>query len=112
MGYYTAYGLSIHPDAGHLEDEDKFYKELLEMNDNDREVKEFIEEGGVFGKLYDIEDDIASLAPKYPHLLIVLSGDGEEPGDNWEHRWKGEEDEYHEVQMPPFTNPNLQIPKL
>ena len=112
MGYYTAYGLSIHPDVGHSEDKDKFYKELLEMNDNDCEVKELIEEGGVFGKLYDIECDINSLAPKYPHLLIILNGDGEEPGDNWQHRWKGTESEYHEAMIPPFTNPNLQIPKL
>ena len=109
MGYYTGYGISFHPDEGYLEDEEKFCNELIEQSYNDCEVEELIREGGVYGKLYDIEDDIAKLAPKYPHLLIILSGDGDEPGDNWQHRWKGDEDEYHQVQMPPFTNPNLQI---
>ena len=111
MGYYTAYNLSILADDGFTSDADGFYNDLRSARGgDDGELEELIRYGAACVKLYDIEEDISQIAPKYPHLLIILEGDGDEKDDRWEYRWKGTNHEYHEMEMPPFTNPNLQIP--
>ena len=107
MGYYTAYGIHIVPDKGYEKEVDEFEKELLEYSDKDCEVEELVKTGGCYGKLYDINNWISELAPKYPHILICLGGDGEESDDLWEARWKGNDTETKNAVIPPFTNPNL-----
>ncbi len=112
MGYYTSYGLSVTPDKGHAADEDKFYNDLLNetaYSDGayDIEVKELIDTGGVWAKLYNIEDKIAEIAKSYPYLLIALSGDGEDSDDNWEMRCRGDICELHRAEIPPFTRLEL-----
>lgn len=107
MGYYTAYGLHITPDKGHEDEVKKFEKELIKYSENDPEVKELVKTGGCYGKLYDIEDWIGEVAKKYPNLLVILGGDGEDSDDLWETRWKGGEVEMQKAVIPPFTNPNL-----
>lgn len=109
MGYYTSYSLEIRHREQDSELVKSFEKELLERSDDDCEVKELINTGGVWAKLYDLEEWISELAPKYPELLIILYGDGESSDDLWEHRWKGGEQEVKEAVIPPFENPNLQI---
>jgi hypothetical protein len=56
--------------------------------------------------MYDIEDDIAELAPKYPGLLIMLERGGEE-NEQWEIRWKGTDYEEVQATFPPFNNKSL-----
>ena len=109
MGYYTSYDIAF---EGDFEQEEAFKEELLKESaysdgENDPEVVELLETGGVWAKLYDLEAWIDELAPKYPDLLIILTGDGEESGDNWERRWKGNENETQRAIIPPFNNPNL-----
>ena len=109
MGYYTSYSLSL---FGNAEQAHEFENELLEVTkyadgQDDCEVKELVNTGGTYAKLYDIEDTISDLAPKYPDLLIILNGDGEESDDLWEARWKGSEHEKQYADIPPFTNPKL-----
>lgn len=109
MGYYTSYGLCV---CGNEDRVHEFENELLEVTryadgQDDCEVKELVSTGGVYAKLYDIEDTISDLAPKYPDLLIILSGDGEESDDLWEARWKGSEYEKQAAEIPPFKNHNL-----
>jgi len=111
MGYYTSYSLSIEADKGYELDEERFQVALLEATKHadghyDSEVKDLINTG-VWGKLYDIVDTITEIAVNFPHLLIMLSGDGEDSDDLWEQRWKGSEKEYQIFTIPPFQNPNL-----
>ena len=112
MGYYTSYGLDYKADSGFENEEEEFEKALIDITkyadgNEDCEIKELLQTGGVWAKLYDIVSVIDDLAPKFPHLLICLSGDGEDSDDNWEQRWKGEEKEYQVMTMPPFQNKNL-----
>ena len=111
MGYYTSYALSLY---GNDSDCKAFERDLLELSKDDNgeydfELKELIEMGGVYAKLYDLVAWITDLAPKYPSILITLSGNGEEFGDLWEERWKGSDHEFHEAKIPRFRNKNLQI---
>ena len=113
MGYNTSYSLSIQADYEHELDEERFYGALLERSkcsdgNFDNEFLELVEEGCAYGHLYDIEEYIDELAPKFPHLLIILSGDGDDNDDKWEARWKGKDKEIQRAIIPPFENPNLQ----
>ena len=112
MGYYQSYGLYVKCEAEHPEDEREFMDALLDCSKDengnpDFEVRDLIQYGGIFAKLYDIEDWISELAPKFPRLLIVLSGRPEDADPEWEHRWKGNEDEVKEAIIPNFDNKNL-----
>ena len=108
MGYYTSYSLSSYGDENDIK---AFENDLLEISKDDGnidvEVDELIKYGGVNAKLYDLDSWISEIAPKYPDLLIVLSGDGEYSDDNWEQRWKGTETELQKAIIPPFKNQNL-----
>ena len=113
MGYNTSYSLSIEADEGCLNYEDRFYGALLETTkmsngEFDPEFVELIDNGGCYGHLYDIEECIDRIAPNYPHLLIMLTGRGEDEDDSWEKRWKGEYNEVQRAVIPPFQNPYLQ----
>ena len=112
MGYYHSFGLYVVCDPEHPEDEKEFYDALLdcskdENGEPDLEVKNLVQFGGAYAKLYGIEALISELAPKFPRLLIVLSGDPEDSDPAWEHRWKGGEDEIQYVTLPEFKNKNL-----
>jgi hypothetical protein len=73
----------------------------------DSALEELISTGGTYAKLYDIEDWINAVAPKFPDVLICLEGSGEEQDDMWESRWKGDKYEHQEAIIPPFTTPEL-----
>jgi hypothetical protein len=110
MGYYTSYDITF---EGDTDQKNAFKQDLLKESAysdgrNDSSVVELLETGGVYAKLYDLEGWIDDLAPKYPDLLIIVTGDGEESGDCWEKRWKGKDSEEQCAIIPPFKNPNLQ----
>ena len=112
MGYYTSYGLDYKADEGYQNEEGEFIKALVEISkdsegNDDSEILELTQAGGVWAKLYDLSDWITELAPKFPHLLICLSGNGEDTQDIWEERWKGNDHELQQSVIPPFENPNL-----
>lgn len=104
MGYYTSYGLSLY---GPTDECEAFEKDLLDLSDNDEEVRELLKYGGCYAKLYDLEAWMDQVAKKHPSVLAILSGDGEESDDQWEHRWKGLEDEVQKAIIPPFKNERL-----
>ena len=112
MGYYTAYGLTMFGDEGQ---KNRVEKELLQASKDgagriDESMRELLHTGGTYAKLYDIETWINKVAPKFPDVLIILSGDGEDSDDHWEMRWKGKESEMQKAVIPPFTNENLHYP--
>ena len=109
MGYYTQYGISF---CGPDKLKEQFKKELLDISkDEDGDVdsclKDLLSSSFCEAKLYDLCDWINELAPKYPELLIILWGDGEEPEDHWEQRWKGGLRERQFAIIPPFQNKEL-----
>lgn len=109
MGYYTAYSLCMYGDDDIV---DRAEKELLKVSADkagniDGDVRELISAGGTYAKLYDISEWISVVAPKFPEVLIILTGDGEDSDDMWEERWKGNEHEFQKAIIPPFTNKNL-----
>ena len=101
MGYYTGFGLHI---VGKDEDVKRAEDEIRNI---DCQCKELVEEGCVYAKWYDWEYDMKTVAKNNPDVLIILSGDGEESSDFWEARFKGEEFEMVQYELPPFTNENL-----
>lgn len=106
MGYYTYFSLSYH---GSPEDE----KALQEFQPGDEfgfpeGIKDLLDESDDCDwKWYGWENDMKILASKFPNVLFILNGNGEETGDLWEFRIKGNVWEYHQVEMPPFTIPEL-----
>ena len=109
MGYYTAYGLTL------VGDDDKviaFEEDLKNISKDsngevDADVRNLIDDGAVYAKLYDIEDWISEAAQRHPDVLVILNGDGEDSEDMWEARWKGLEYEKQDAAIPPFTNEAL-----
>lgn len=108
MGYYTTFTLDLY---GTQEDKDGFADALITRSNNHDDVKTLFRDGCVDAKLYYLDNWIDEVALKYPALLVVLRGCGEEQDDIWETRWRGEETETHIIAMPPFVNEHLQVPE-
>lgn len=83
MGYYTNYELSIENDSKLMIDDDieaiSKYLESLEVFD-DIDIQGT---SHAWCKWYDHTDDMCWLSRKFPTVLFVLRGDGEEFEDFW-----------------------------
>lgn len=109
MGYYTYFSLDIKGDPEEVEKVQNFH-----VPDNDTEFSDPFYINGILDetedhdyKWYDWEKDMKKLARKFPNVLFILDGDGEESNDNWQFRIKGNICEHHYVELPPFTTPEL-----
>lgn len=106
MGYYTYFSLSYH---GSPEDEDALQN--FEPGDEfafPKGIKELIDDlQDSNWKWYGWEKDMKLLASKFPNILFILEGDGENSDDIWEFRIKGDISEFHCMEMPPFTTHEL-----
>ena len=82
MGYYTIFKLS----AKDSEITDDMKKELSAINrgyfDNMDLIDELIE-GWFEAKWYDYVDNMKMLSLKFPTIVFILEGDGEENDDMW-----------------------------
>lgn len=78
MGYYTRYSLDTYPDRNWLENTPA---DELEDYFSQYNAKYLFEGEGY--KWYDHQEDMKVVASKYPNVLFVLSGEGEESGDIW-----------------------------
>jgi hypothetical protein len=80
MGYITAYSLSISPSTA---DADAIIEDFLDTCEG---ASYAINEDGTTEepcKWYDHETDLKSFSKKYPDVLFILEGEGEESGDIW-----------------------------
>lgn len=109
MGYYTYFSLDIKGDPEEVEKVQNFH-----VPDDDTEFSDPFYINGILDeardhdyKWYDWEKDMKKLARKFPNVLFILDGDGEESNDNWQFRIKGDICEHHYVELPPFTTPEL-----
>lgn len=71
------------------------------------DILDLISCGCLSGKYYDLSNEIKTVALRHPNVLVILQGEGEDPGDIWELRCKGKETEQQVMTMPPFENPAL-----
>ena len=85
MGYNTSYDLDL-KNAG-----EKTLEIIKELR-NTYEDAEFAldENGGSYdnAKWYDHEENLVEFSRKYPDVIFILSGEGEEAGDVWKKYFK------------------------
>lgn len=74
MGYYTNYTLEVH---GELD------QETVASEDYGITVADLINGELDSMKWYDHDSDMKKLSERYPTVLFVLTGEGEETGDLW-----------------------------
>lgn len=85
MGYYTKFSLSVEP----------FYMDQLipEFRDSCDSARFAMQSNGIANgdgvKWSSHEDDLKKFSKKYPDVLFILSGVGEESGDMWRKYFKG-----------------------
>ena len=77
MGYYTAYNLVIQNGDDSLIE--TFRKENENANYALNEDGDTLE----YCKWYNHEEDLKNFSAKYPEVVFILEGDGEESGDMW-----------------------------
>ena len=109
MGYYTYYTLSYEGPAKDEQALRDFKPSEDEFSFPEGIVQLIKDNGDNDWKWYGWQDDMQKLAKKFPNILFVLDGDGEQSDDIWQWRGKGDETEFHAMEMPPFTNPNLKF---
>ena len=108
MGYRTNFNLTMHG-------EDKAIDAVLayaQTNELPYELKTIVVQESLDDvKWYDCKEDLRSLAKRFPAVLFILTGVGEDPDDQWEYRVRGENDEFHQMDTiaPPFGD-DLLIP--
>ena len=109
MGYYTYFSLSYY---GAQEDEEALQD--YHVDDGSKEYSDPYYINGILDdgvdhdyKWYDWEKDMRMLASKFPNVVFILNGSGEDSYDIWEFRIKGNVSEFHSMEMPPFTTPEL-----
>lgn len=109
MGYYTYYELSIDDTQFQSENEKKKNAEIKEIQESSisdalkekligeinnsykssfvtqNDVVEFLTFNPFSGqcKWYENTDDMCNVSKKYPNVLFILTGNGEEPEDMW-----------------------------
>lgn len=100
MGYYTNYGLDLYGEPEAI----KKCEDDIRASLSDDIAAPLIDYGYVEEiKWYDWQACMSAIAKRNPDVIIVLSGDGEDNLDVWQWRGKGDKSEYHEVEMPKFT---------
>lgn len=89
MGYYTDYDLEV---QGSKEDIEKFDEDIesynIEFVSGYGKVQAVLEGEFKEVKWYEHDGDMVTLSEKYPNLLFILNGVGEEFPDFWRKYYK------------------------
>lgn len=80
MGYYTYYNLDIE-DA--TDEEASALNQIFEKNDLPFDYYNGDRYWCGEGTWYDHHENMLSASIQYPHILFILTGEGEERNDNW-----------------------------
>ena len=86
MGYYTSFELTMHPSQPQ-ERETEIIRNIISLMDcvDIDEIKESEVEWFLCDALkwYDHEDNMIEVSKRFPDVIFVLYGEGEENGDIW-----------------------------
>ena len=93
MGYYTWYTLEVLKDPDNQEDQ--FWEKLDSFTGFATDFKKF---GGSEAKWYNWEADMTILSKKFPKMLFILEGNGEEALDIWRAHFCNGQCNYREIQ--------------
>ena len=93
MGYYTWYTLDIIKDPDNQKED--FYEELDEKTGL---LFDFLNYSGTEAKWYNWESDMKELSKKFPKMLFILEGNGEEALDIWCAHFCNGQCNYREIQ--------------
>lgn len=108
MGYRTNFNLTMHG-------EDKAVSAVYEYaktHDLSWELSTILKLDSLDDtKWYEWKEEMRALAKRFPRVLFILTGVGEDHDDQWEYRVKGEKEELHQMDTiaPPF-NDEITIP--
>lgn len=94
MGYYTWYTLDILEDPDNQEDQ--FWEELDNLIGFAEDFKKY---NSSEAKWYYWERDMIEISKKFPNMLFLLSGEGEEPLDVWNCYFCNGKSHYREIQV-------------
>lgn len=86
MGYYTRYTGSVTGPTEWLEEFKKDARNGATFGHYGESLDGWLDGeffGGDTAKWYECSSDMAALSSKYPALLFILDGEGEEAGDIW-----------------------------
>ena len=107
MGYYTDYEIEVTGPA----DLDSLVKELQALSG----YEDFNIEDGIIRiyevKWYDNHEHMEILSAKHPHLLFLVSGDGEEHDDYWKSAYC-DSDRVHVVGKVSITYPDIDLQSI
>jgi hypothetical protein len=84
MGYYTQFSFEYEPWKNCSDEEYKRFEEYIQEKNIDggyaslSEVDEWDS-----CKWYEHTSEMKAISAKFPHVLMILGGKGEEPGDIW-----------------------------
>ncbi|MGB3634855.1 MAG: hypothetical protein WA982_12500 [Rubrobacteraceae bacterium] len=92
MGYMTIYTLTVGDEGQEISDSHR--EEILAWLEHDENFSSELEdfhESGMNGctKWYEHDQNMLRLSRKFPKVLFVLWGEGEEPGDLWKSYYLG-----------------------
>ena len=101
MGYLTCYDILLV--KGTDIEFQKFLEDLA-----DKSGYSGIKDGYIYDvKWYDWEKDCYEFSKKYPNLMFMIEGDGENADDFWRCYFQNGKSAYYEKQWPPFNESDM-----
>jgi hypothetical protein len=108
MGYYTSYSLKVYEGERTIQE---ILAELIETGEFEYLDYALDEDGDSLEpcKWYDHEADLIEISKRYPDIVFVLKGEGEEPGDLWYKYFKNGKIQrcYAEITFEPYDESKL-----
>ena len=108
MNYYTCYSLRLEEGGENSETVAAVIEKLREIDIIDYALSEDLSTSAP-ATWYDYDEDMLEVSRAFPRVHFVLSGDGDDNEDIWEHHfWNGKSAKYKaEIRIPPLNMADL-----
>lgn len=109
MGYYTSFKMVV-LENGQEVNEIQFPEfSNVDLDQGSLSISSLIEHTSDSCKWYDHEEEMIEYSKKFPQLVFILDGDGEEAGDVWREFYKNGKTYRWELEV---VRPNFNAKKL